>query len=87
MRNSMTNDGQMILMNKLLEEMALLRLRFDELQEWELRDAAVCDAARENLRKDIHWHTIELLLKSFTKIRNLMEEVQCSIRSSSPDAM
>jgi hypothetical protein len=91
MRNKMNSeDAQLVLMNELLEEMTLLRLRFQELQDREFSNSTSCDAAADKLRKDIparQNNSIELLLNSFSKIRLLMEEVQYSIRLSSPDAM
>jgi RNA processing factor Prp31 len=93
MKNSMTDEEQIILIDKLLEEMALLRHRFDELQEWEFSDLSSCVTAREKLSNDIHCHAsdrmdaIELLLKSLTKIQNLINEVQNAMRPSSHDAM
>jgi hypothetical protein len=91
MRNKMkSEDEQFVLMNKLLEEMTLLRLRFHELQDHESSNSDSCDVAKDKLGKDIpvrRKDSIELLLKSFSKIRLLMEEVQYGIRLSSPDAM
>ncbi len=87
------DDEQIILMSKLLEEMDRLRRRFDELQDWYDINPAGCDAAREKLLHDVHYHaseqndSIELLLKSFATIRNLMEEVQHKMRPASRDAI
>ncbi len=92
MRNSMTDEEQIILIDKLLEEMALLRRRFDELQEWEFSDPSICGTAREKLSNDIHRHAsdrmdaVERLLRSLTKIQNLIDEVQHDMRPSGHDA-
>jgi hypothetical protein len=91
MRSSMKSaDEQIILMNELLEEMALLRCWIDELQEGAYGNPASCDAEKENWGKDIpvaRKDSVELLLNSFTKIRHLMEEVQQGLKLTSPDAM
>lgn len=83
-------DEQIVLMNELSEEMALLRCWLDELQEDEHDNPASCDAEREKWGKNIpagRMDSIERMLNSLTNIRHLMEEVQKSLRLSSPDAM
>jgi hypothetical protein len=89
-RSMKSADGQIVLMNELMEEMALLRCRIDELQEGKYGDPASSNVECEKWGKDIpagRVDSIELLLNSFANIRHLMEEVQKSLRLSSPDAM
>jgi hypothetical protein len=83
-------DEQITLMNKLLIEMALLRRRFDELQDNDPGDPAARDVAIERSGDDIFGgrkDTVELLLKSLTKIRHLMKETEHCIRRSDHDAV
>lgn len=91
MRRSMKSvDEQIVLMNELMEEMALLRCWLDELQEDEHGNPASCDAEKEQWGKDIHagrMDSIERMLNSLTNIRHLMEEVEKSLRLSSPDVI
>ena len=90
MRSSIKSPNeQIVLMNELSEEMALLRCWLDELQEDEHGNPASCDAEKEQWGKHIHagrMDSIERMLNSLTNIRHLMEEVQKSLRLSSPDA-
>ena len=91
MRRSMKSvDEQIVLMNELMEEMALLRCWLDELQEDEHGNPASCDAEKEQWGKHIHagrMDSIERMLNSLTNIRHLMEEVEKSLRLSSPDVI
>jgi len=83
-------DEQIVLMNELMEEMALLRCWLDELQEDEHGNPASCDAEKEQWGKHIHagrMDSIERMLNSLTNIRHLMEEVEKSLRLSSPDVI
>jgi hypothetical protein len=88
--NEIYNDEQITLMNKLLVEMALLRRRFAELQNDEPGDPVARDVARERSGDDIFGgrnDTVELLLKSLTKIRHLMKETEQCIRQADHDAV
>ena len=63
-------DKQIVLMNELLQEMAVLRCWIDGLQEGERSQSSSRDS-------------FESLLNSFAKIRLLIDEVDHSLRLSS----
>ena len=63
-------DKQIVLMNELLQEMAVLRCWIDGLQEGERSQSSSRDS-------------FESLLNSFAKIRHLIDEVDHSLRLSS----
>lgn len=82
MRNTLQSvDGQIVLMNTLLAEMASLRNQFDKLASG-VPATRTAEARSGESALGVNRDNIAHLLKSLTRIRGIMDEVQQSIRSS-----